>query len=581
MRYIELVNVYEALSATTKRLEKTEILSNFLKELDNEILPKIVLMILGSVFPSWSSEEQGVSEKLLIKAIASVIGVSAIDVENTIREEGDIGETAEKLYSKRSQTIFFAKDLSVEFVYNNLRKLATISGNKSQSRKISVLLELLSSAKAKEAKYICRTVIEELRIGVGEGVIRDGLSQAFNIDKEVTERAYMLTNDLTVVAKVSKEEGSEGLSKLSLEVGRPVKPMLSQLSKNIENSIAEMGNAYCETKYDGIRVQIHRNGGSRENGNKINIFTRRLENITHAIPEIVEYINGAVPEDSKFIAEGEIIVTRDGKPISFQYILQRVRRKYNIEKAMEDVPLKLYLFDLLYLEKPLIDEPLRVRRGELEGLIKISPNQIELSELVKVNSETAYIAQKLFNDSIAGGHEGIMIKNLESEYIPGIRGKKMLKYKAEPETLDLVVVGGTYGNGKRAHWIGSYLLAIRDDGDGDSIINNNNNNDTVNNNINNIKNNNLKTLAYAATGLDDDTLERLSKLMEKYKITEKGTQITVEPKIFLEIAYSEIVKSPEYEAGYSLRFPVVKRIRDDIGLNDIDTLERLESMFKG
>ncbi|MGL6298378.1 MAG: ATP-dependent DNA ligase [Methanobacteriaceae archaeon] len=580
MKYIELVNVYEALSATTKRLEKTEILSNFLKELDDEILPKIALMILGSVFPSWSSEEQGVSEKLLIKAIASVIGVSAIDVENTIREEGDIGEAAEKLYSKRSQTTFFAKDLSVELVYNNLRKLATISGNKSQSRKISVLLELLSSAKAKEAKYICRTVIEELRIGVGEGVIRDGLSQAFDIDKAVTERAYMLTNDLAVVAKVAKEEGGEGLSKLSLEVGRPVKPMLSQLSENIENSIAEMGNAYCETKYDGIRVQIHRNG------NKISIFTRRLENITHAVPEIVEYINDAVPEDSKFIAEGEIIVTRDGKPISFQYILQRVRRKYNIEKAMEDVPLKLYLFDLLYLEKPLIDEPLRVRRGELEGLIKTSPNHIELSELVKVNSETADIAQNLFNDSIAGGHEGIMIKNPESEYIPGIRGKKMLKYKAEPETLDLVVVGGTYGNGKRAHWIGSYLLAIRDDGDSGNNINNNNNNGTVNNNsnnnnINNRNNNNLKTLAYAATGLDDDTLERLSKLMEKYKITEKGTQITVEPKIFLEIAYSEIVKSPEYEAGYSLRFPVVKRIRDDIGLNDIDTLERLESMFKG
>lgn len=558
MKYIELVNVYEALSATTKRLEKTEILSRFLKEVEDENLPKIALMILGSVFPSWASEEQGVSEKLLIKSIASVIGVSPIDVEDKIREEGDIGEAAEKLYSKRSQTTFFAKDLSVELVYNNLRKLATISGNKSQSRKISVLLELLSSAKAKEAKYICRTVIEELRIGVGEGVIRDSLAQAFKIDKSVVERAYMLTNDLAVVAKVAKEEGSDGLHKLSLKVGRPVKPMLSQLSENIVNSITEMGNAYCETKYDGIRVQIHKNG------NEMNIFTRRLENITHAVPEIVEYINGAVSENSKFIAEGEIIVTRDGKPISFQYILQRVRRKYNIEQAMEDVPLKLYLFDLLYFEKPLIDEPLRIRRAKLEEIIETKPGYIELSKLVKVNSETSSIAQKLFNDSITGGHEGIMIKNPESEYIPGIRGKKMLKYKAEPETLDLVVVGGTYGNGKRAHWIGSYLLAIRDD--------------NANENINE---NSLKPLAYAATGLDDDTLERLSKLMEKYKITEKGTQITVEPKIFLEIAYSEIVKSPEYEAGYSLRFPVVKRIRDDIGLNDIDTLERLESMFKG
>ncbi len=246
----------------------------------------------------------------------------------------------------------------------------------------------------------------------------------------------------------------------------------------------------------------------------------------------------------------------NNKPISFQYMLQRVRRKYNIEKAIEDVPLKLYLFDLLYFKKSMIDEPLAIRRKTLEEIVDTTTNQINISKMVKATEENIQDAENLFNESIAEGHEGIMIKNPEEPYIPGIRGKKMLKFKAEPETLDVVVVGGTYGVGKRANFIGSYRVALQD------------------------KDEQLKTIAHVATGLDDETLAELTELMNKYKITSKGTKIDVEPRIILEIAYSEIVKSPEYEAGYSLRFPVVKRIREDKGLADIDTVERLTSMFK-
>lgn len=321
-------------------------------------------------------------------------------------------------------------------------------------------------------------------------------------------------------------------------------------SEGIAISVEEMGEAICETKYDGIRVQIHKKN------DKINLFTRRLENISKAIPEMVDYIRESFPNQD-FIAEGEIIATKNNNPISFQYMLQRVRRKYNIEKAIEDVPLKLYLFDLLYFKEPMIDKPLEIRRATLESIVKTEKNQINLSKMIKVTSENISDAQILFNESISKGHEGIMIKNPKEPYIPGIRGKKMLKFKAEPETLDVVVVGGTYGVGKRASFIGSYKVALADE------------------------NGDLKTLAHVATGLDDETLAELTNLMKKYKIVEKGTKIDVEPRIILEIAYSEIVKSPEYEAGYSLRFPVVKRIREDKGLSDIDTVERLKSMFKG
>ena len=548
MNYKELVEVYEALESTTKRLEKTKILADFYRSLDDETLPMITLMTLGKVFPPWSEKEIGIGSKLLMKTIATIVGVSVDEVEDKFRDTGDLGIATEELYKKRSQTTFFSHPLTIQKVYNNIRRMANISGNRAQSKKIDSLLELFSLASPKEAKYIARTVIEELRVGVGEGTIRDGIAEAFNINKDVVERAHMLTNDLGLVAQVACNEGADGLKKLTLNPGKPVKPMLAQLAEGIDISIKDLGGAYCETKYDGIRVQIHRKG------NDILVFTRRLENIGKAVPEIIEYIYKSLP-NLDFIIEGEIIVTKKGKPISFQYILQRIRRKYEIEKVMEKVPLTLYLFDVLYYKKPLIDEPFEKRRQILEEIVKIKENKIELSRQAKVTTENIQDAIELFNKSIEEGHEGIMIKDPKAPYIPGIRGKKMLKFKAEPETLDLVVVGGTYGRGKRAHLIGSYLLALRDDDD-------------------------LKTIAHVATGLDDKTLMELSEKMKRLFKDKKGRKVEVFPKIVLEVAYSEIVKSPEYESGYSLRFPVVKGIREDKGVEDIDTLERVDSMFK-
>lgn len=547
MEYKELVEVYTALENTTKRLEKTEIISNFFKKLDDKTLPEVGLLILGDVFPPWSDKEIGIGNKLLMRAVAEAVGVSVDEVESQVREEGDIGLASLKLYSKKSQTTFFSKNLTISFVFKNLQKLAEISGARSTNRKIAILLELLSLASATEAKYLSRTIVEELRIGVGEGVVRDAIAQAFSIDKKVVERAQMLTNDLGLVSLVAKKEGEKGLEKLNLTAGKPVKPMLAQLSPPIDEIINEMGLAICETKYDGIRLQIHRN----EKG--ITIFTRRLENITNAMPEIVKLIDENLPHEN-FIVEGEVIAIRDGKPLSFQNILHRVRRKYNIEEAIENVPLKLFLFDLLFYKKPMIDNPLIERRKLLEEIVN-TDDEINLSEMVIGTIDNIPEIKKLFEKSIEGNHEGIMIKDANEPYIPGLRGKKMLKYKAEPETLDVVVVGGTHGVGKRGDFIGSYLVSLRDEDD------------------------ELKTIAYVATGLDDETLKYLTEEMKEYELSVKGVQVTVKPKIILEVAFSEIVKSPEYEAGYSLRFPVVKRVRKDKGLNDIDTVSRLISMF--
>jgi len=552
MLYNELVTVYQDLDSTTKRLEKTNILSNFLAKVgeeEPEILPIVTLLSLGRIFPTWSEEELGLGAKLLMKAISMVVGVSPEEVENQMRETGDIGLAAEKLYQKKSQITLFTRPLTIEKVYSNLVKMAEISGNRAQFKKIDYLMELLSSASPLEAKYLTRTVLEELRVGVGEGTIRDAISQAFNIPPEVVERALMLTNDIGLVAEVARMEGEAGLRQLTLKPGKPVKPMLAQLSPGIKISVEEMGWAMCETKYDGIRVQIH------SHDDEIDIFTRRLENISHALPEIGDYIKKSLPQED-FIVEGEIIASRDGKPVSFQYMLQRVRRKYEVDKMISKVPLTLYLFDVLYYRGPVLDEPLQKRRRILESIVKPVQGKLELSMQVNVTPEEIQKAHDLFDASINAGHEGIMIKDPHAPYTPGIRGKKMLKLKAEPETLDLVVVGGTYGKGKRAHLIGSYLMALQDE------------------------NGQLLTLAYAATGLDDQTLLELSEMVEPLIISKEGRQVKIEPSIILEIAFSEIVKSPEYESGYSLRFPVVKQIRNDRSLDDIDTLERIESMFR-
>ncbi len=552
MLYQELVAVYQDLDSTTKRLEKTTILSNFLGKVaieDPDILSKVTLLSLGRIFPTWSEEELGIGAKLLMKAISMVVGVTPDDVENHMRETGDIGKVAEELFHKKSQVTLFTQPLTIDKVHQNLVKMANISGKRAQFKKIDYLMELLSAASPQEAKYLTRTVLEELRVGVGEGTIRDAISQAFNVHPEVTERAHMLTNDMGLVAEVAMVQGEKGLSQLTLKPGKPVKPMLAQLSPGIKQSIGEMGWAICETKYDGIRVQIHRHS------DKIDVFTRRLENISHALPEISDYIQKSLPEHD-FIVEGEIIASRDGKPISFQYMLQRVRRKYEVEKMISQIPLTLYLFDLLYYQEPVLDEPLEKRRKMLESIVKPDPGKLELSQQVKVTLDEIEKANELFEASIKGGHEGIMIKDPHAPYMPGIRGKKMLKLKAEPETLDLVIVGGTYGTGKRAHLIGSYLMAIQDE------------------------NNQLKALAYAATGLDDKTLLELSDMVEPLIISKKGREVKIEPSIVLEIAFSEIVESPESETGYSLRFPVVKRIRNDRGLDEIDTLERIESIFR-
>lgn len=548
--YEKLVEVYEKISSTSSRLEKQDIIADFLmyiKETDADITYDITLLLQGKIFPPWSDKEMGISTQLIIKALSNLLGESTKSIENKLAEVGDMGEISEELIKNNKQVTFFKVPLTVKKVLSNLRKTESITGSKSQNKKINYLLELYTSASPLEAKYITRTITERLRIGVGEGTLVEAIAQAYNIDKEIIDRAYMLSNDLGEVASRA-QESIESVKSLTITPGKPIKPMLAQLSPGIKESITEMKKVICETKYDGIRVQIH------HYNNKTKIFTRRLENVTNALPEVVEYIEEALPSKD-FIVEGEVIATKDNKPISFQYILQRVKRKYDIDKMREKIPLKVFLFDVLYYDKPTAKLPIIQRRQLLEEIVTTSKN-VELSTMKIVSQENYTEAEKLFTWSIDEGHEGIMFKDVTSPYSPGKRGKNMLKYKPLRETLDCVITGGTYGKGKRAKFFGSYLLSLLDEKTGE-----------------------YKTLVHAATGMDDDLLASLTKRMEKLIISKSEQNVLFKPKVILEIAYSEIVESNEYESGYSLRFPAIKGVRDDIGLDEVDTLSKLHQMI--
>ena len=548
--YEKLVEVYEKISSTSSRLEKQDIIADFLmyiKETDADITYDITLLLQGKIFPPWSDKEMGISTQLIIKALSNLLGESTKSIENKLAEVGDMGEISEELIKNNKQVTFFKVPLTVKKVLSNLRKTESITGSKSQNKKINYLLELYTSASPLEAKYITRTITERLRIGVGEGTLVEAIAQAYNIDKEIIDRAYMLSNDLGEVASRA-QESIESVKSLTITPGKPIKPMLAQLSPGIKESITEMKKVICETKYDGIRVQIH------HYNNKTKIFTRRLENVTNALPEVVEYIEEALPSKD-FIVEGEVIATKDNKPISFQYILQRVKRKYDIDKMREKIPLKVFLFDVLYYDKPTAELPIIQRRQLLEEIVTTSKN-VELSTMKIVSQENYTEAEKLFTWSIDEGHEGIMFKDVTSPYSPGKRGKNMLKYKPLRETLDCVITGGTYGKGKRAKFFGSYLLSLLDEKTGE-----------------------YKTLVHAATGMDDDLVASLTKRMEKLIISKSEQNVLFKPKVILEIAYSEIVESNEYESGYSLRFPAIKGVRDDIGLDEVDTLSKLHQMI--
>jgi len=535
MRFRDLAYLCERLEATTKRNLMISMVADFLRRLDKEEIEPAISMMLGRPFPKWDPRKLDVSWATLSRVIQRLTGTNWSDLSAAFRNTGDLGAAAKIIFENckmQRQTTLFEKSLSILEVRNVLEAIAEASGHGSRERKERLIESLLGRALPIEVKYLIKIMVGEMRTGLQEGLMEAAVSKAFSIPLKKIQVASMLTGDVAETAALCAKEGPDGLLKLKFKIFRPVKPMLAQMAEDPEEALKEHGGKTAfEYKLDGARIQIHKSGG------KVRIFSRRLTDVTKSLPDIVEIIRQRVKLDEA-ILEGEVIaVGKNGNPLPFQHLMRRFRRVYSIERMIEEIPVELYLFDIIYMNgKSLISLPYVERRRRLEEAVS---GIFLTKQLITSNSKEA---EHFLEEAINEGHEGLMAKRLNSPYIPGIRGKHWLKVKKTLEPLDLVIVAAEYGTGRRHEWLSDYYLAARDEETGEFL-----------------------TIGKTFKGLTDREIEEMTERLKQIAVEERGHIVIVKPQIVVEVAYNEIQKSPKYKSGMALRFARITRIRDDKG----------------
>src|SRR3989344_3073031 len=430
MQYKKLAELYEQLGSTTKRLEKIDILSKFLKNL-HESDRDVLYLLNGNIYPEYDEKKIGISNQLVIKAISKATGISESSVVKEWKFIGDLGKVSEKLTKDKKQSTLHSHVLTTEKIISNLRKLPEFEGKGTINKKISLITELLTSASPLEAKYLIRTLIGDLRIGIQESTIREAIADAFfsedkkNASKKIQD-SIDKSNDLAKVFDIARKREIDEFEKISLEVGKPIKVMLAQKVNTIKEGFAVVGKpAAIEYKYDGFRLVVHKN--ERE----IKLFTRRMENVTKQFPEVVEYVKKYVKGDS-FILDCEAVgfdkKTKQYKP--FQSISQRIKRKYDIERLQEELPVEVNVFDIIYYNgKSLLNEPFEKRSDLIKKIVKNNPYKIVHAKQIITDNERK--AEEFNRKSLKDNQEGVMMKNLNSVYQPGSRVGYMLKITPE------------------------------------------------------------------------------------------------------------------------------------------------------
>src|SRR3989344_1868420 len=475
--------------------------------------------MLGQIYPEYSEKKIGVSHQLAIKALAKATATNEKEIVKEWKNIGDIGKVAEKLIKTKKQSTLDSHVLTTEKILNNLRKLPELEGKGSVEKKLSLIVELLTSASSLETKYLIRTLIEDLRIGIQDSTIKEALSQAFfDKDKEATkiiESALDKSNDLAVVFKIAKKGRLKELEKVSIEIGKPIKVMLAQKVKNIHEGFEALGKPVAiEYKYDGFRLLIHKKDDN------VTLFTRRLENATKQFPEVVLYVKEYVKGDS-FMLDAEIVgydkKTKEYQP--FQAISQRIKRKHDIEKLKNELPVEINVFDIVYYNgKSLINEPFEKRTAILKKIIKNHPYKIIAAKQIITKDEKK--AEEFYKKALKDNQEGVMMKKLQAVYQPGKRVGHMLKIKPEERDLDLIIIGAEYGKGKRVGWLSSFILACYDNGK-------------------------YLEIGKVGTGIKEKTeqgvsFDELTKKLKLYIIEEHGREVRIKPKLVVSVTYQEI-----------------------------------------
>jgi len=515
--FTELVNLCKNLEATTRKNEKTRLIEESLHKLKEEEISPSVFLILGTIFPASDSRTLNVS--------AATIQRVTSRIEERTSEE---------------------KPLTILDVHNYFCEIALASGRGSRQKREGLLASLLSQASSLEAEYIIKIIFGEMRHGVAEGVMIKAIAQTAGATLKLAQRASMLSGgNLGELARIALTRRKEGLQEINLQLFRPIEPMLAQLAKDFEQVFTEHdGKSVLEYKYDGARVQIHKKG------DEVAIFSRQLSDVTTSLPEVVELIKELVKADEA-ILDGEVVaIGENEKPLPFQDLMRRFRRVHEIDRVMVEVPIKLYLFDLMYLDgSSLIDAPYEQR---WDVFVETCGDKFSTERIVEHNVSEA---EKFLNRAMESGHEGLMVKSLTSDYAPGARGKKWFKIKPA-ETLDLVIAAAEWGHGRRQGWLSNYHLAARDEETGEYLV-----------------------VGKTFKGLKDKEFIEMTQRLQALKTAESGITVYVKPQVVVEVAYNEIQKSPHYKSGFALRFARITGIRDDKSPQQADTIGRFKELY--
>jgi len=550
MEFHVLTELCNRLESESKRNVMIDFVAGFLKELNDEEVEPAVYMLLGRVFPRWDKRTLEISWGLLRKIIREITHVDERAFLKAFAESGDIGKTVETIFKRSKlerQETLFKTPLTILEVRRYLEEIAEASGAGSRERKERLLKSLLGRVSPEDAKYIAKVILGEMRTGFSEGLMEMAISKAFQIPLELVQKASLLIGDIGEVAQKAKTGGEEAVRRISFRFFRPMKPMLAQNATSLEEVLKEHGGQTAlEYKLDGARIQIHKLKG------EVKVFSRRLSEVTSSLPEVVELVSNEVPS-KEVVLEGEVIAVGEaGNPLPFQHLMRRFRRIQNIEEMTRAIPIRLYLFDVLFLNgELLINKAYMERRrllSEVSGGINLTKQKI-----VDNVSE----AEVFFDEAVSEGHEGLVAKRLDSPYMPGIRGKNWFKIKRTLEPLDLVIVAAEYGYGRRYRWLSDYYLAARDP-----------------------ETNGFLIVGKTFKGLTDEEIEWVTERLKRLIVREEGRRVIVQPRIVVEVAYNEIQRSPKYKCGMALRFARITRIREDKPVEEADTIDRVREIYE-
>ena len=612
-----LIGTFEEMEKTTSRISLTGNLVDLFKNTPGEIIDKVVYLIQGKLAPDYESLELGLAEKMALRAIAYSSGSSLSSVEKAYHLTGDIGDAAGQIMKSRNQTTLHSDPMTVERVFSTLEKIAKTAGPGSQESKLRLLSSILNDTEPRESRYIMKFVMGTLRLGIADFTVMDALALAFTGSKSnrtLLERAYNVTSDLGTIATTLAKQGLESIKSLQIVLFKPVRPMLAERVTTTEDALERMdGHGLAEYKLDGERIQVHKDS------NNVELFTRRLDRITHHFPDIVQSVKSLSVNEA--IMEGEVVAIdiSTGAYLPFQLLMRR-RRKHGINEAMENYPVVINFFDLLYVNgNDTTSMPLSKRRALLEDIIN-NDTRIKKSSLqtAKSRSDEARTisendgsdisvrqqnkngddyhnrmklvpqanvteplqVEKFMAAAIENGCEGLMVKHPNSAYRAGAREFAWVKLKREyrselADTLDLVVVGALYGRGRRVGKYGALLLAAYD-----------------------TKADQFRSTTKVGTGFTDESLGQFFKDLERHIIPHKHPRVDTgmkmdvwfEPEMVIEIIASEITLSPAHTAGINslkegfglaLRFPTFTgKIRDDKKPEDATAVGELITMYK-